>query len=57
MVYVVAWLDFSLNYVSTCDIVYVVDLSACRNSCASTYDVVAFGVSRLSVSVFLHVVD
>ena len=41
---------------STCDIVYVVDLSAFKSSCASTYDVVAFGVSKLSVSVFVYVV-
>ena len=41
---------------STCDIVYVVDLSAFRRSWASTYDVVAFGVRRLSTSVLVYVV-
>ena len=41
---------------STCDIVYVVDWSAFRRSWASTYDVAAFGVSKLSVSVLVYVV-
>ena len=46
------WL-FSANAASTCDIVYDVDSSAFRSSCASTYEVIAFGVSSLSVSVFV----
>ena len=52
---------------STCDIVYVAALSAfsaraavmsavldLRRSCASTYDVVAFGVSKLLISVLVY---